>query len=254
VIGHSFYSAANRRRFAHYTWVPPDASGPLPVVILLHGVYDAGIGWWQDARAGEVAAALVASGQLPPFALVVPSDTGAEQGSGYCDWRDGTTFAETYVIGELLPWIAAELPGGGGLHVGGLSMGGYGSMLLALRNPGVFESASSTSGFFDPRRLFDFVPDASARMWGDDATREAHDVRALVADPRRSDGLRIALDCGTEDSLIGDNREFSALLKSLNVPHGYAESPGAHEWTYWSRRLEQHLRFHLGRGGDLAAS
>jgi S-formylglutathione hydrolase FrmB len=256
LAGHSLFSSANRRRLEHWTWMPPGAHRELPVMLLLHGVRDAGgFVWWEKGSADLTAARLVATGELPPFCLVMAGDTGAELGSGYCDWADGTTAAETYLMRELLPWIGAELPVSNARHIAGLSMGGYGALLLALRNPGVFRSASATSGFSDPRRLFDYVPDARRRMWGDDeALIEAHDLTALVADPRRRAGLDLAFDCGTDDPLLAANRAFHAHLDRLGVAHGYVERPGGHEWGYWSARLADHLRFHLAGGGDLAAT
>jgi putative tributyrin esterase len=256
LTGHTVFSAANRRRLPHWTWMPPGAHRDLPVVVLLHGVLDGGgYVWWEKGSADRTAARLVAAGEVPPFCLVMPGDTGAEQGSGYCDWADGTTAAETYAVRELLPWIASELPVSGQRHVAGLSMGGYGALMLSLRNPGTFRSASSMSGFFDPRRLCKWVTGATRRLWGDDdANIAAHDLRALVTDPDRRAGLRIAFDCGTEDELIDANRGMHAQLDGLGVAHGYVEKPGNHDWPYWSGRLAEHLRFHLAGTGDLATA
>lgn len=248
LIGETVWSDSNQRRFELWAWVP-EGEGPFPLLVLLHGVYDAGgFVWWTKGQAVSTL-----DGLDVPVVVLMAGDTGAAQGSGYCDWVDGTTRAETYIVDELLPWAAANLPVSpfGPRHIAGLSMGGYGALLLALRHPGLFESASSTSGFFDPVRMFDFIPEASARMWGDAVGRTAHDVRALIADPARRNGLRLALDCGTADPLIEDNRALHADLDELGVKHGYAEHPGGHEWEYWAAHLADHVRFHLDLGGPL---
>ncbi|MHB8718027.1 MAG: alpha/beta hydrolase [Candidatus Dormibacteria bacterium] len=249
--GHVVFSAANRRRLAVVTWSPDHGGDELPVVVLLHGVGDLGVGWWNDARAPQQAEQLVASGELPPFHLVIPNDTGIEVTSGYCDWVDGSARAETWIVEELVAWVRQELSPHGSLHLGGLSMGGYGAFLLALRNPGIFESASSTSGAFDPFRMPLYVPGATQRMWSGTAGRDAHDVAVLVADPARWRGLRMAFDCGTDDELVDLNRGLHARMSEIEVPHVYVERPGGHTWPYWTGRLPHHLRFHLGRGGDL---
>jgi S-formylglutathione hydrolase FrmB len=256
LVGHTIFSPSNRRRLEHWVWTPPGEHRDLPVVLLLHGVCDAGgFVWWQNARVHELSDALVAAGELPPFCLVMPTDTGVEQGTGWSDWRDGSCAAETYVMRELLPSLAETYPVRlDALHIGGLSMGGYGALLLALRHPGRFASASATSGFFHPRRLFTFVPDASHRIWGDAAREAEHDVTTLVLDPQRRQTLRIAFDCGTEDHLIDYNRDFTRLLRDHDIAHTYVEHPGAHTWDYWTRRVEHHLRFHLDRGGDLSTT
>jgi S-formylglutathione hydrolase FrmB len=243
-----FFSESNRRRFAVWTWTPP-GDGPFPLLLLLHGVYDSGgQGWWLRARAHEAVERL---GLERPPVLVMPTDTGAELGSGYCDWADGTTLAETFLIRELLPWAAAALPVTDERWVTGLSMGGYGAFTLALRNPGTFSSASATSGFFVPGRLFRYVPDATARMWGDDGGMRAHDPSLLVDDPQRRSGLRLALDCGLDDELLEQSRAMHDRLVTHGVEHGYAEHPGAHDWDYWGAHVGDHIAFHAGVPGPL---
>lgn len=244
-LRHSLFSESNRRRLPVWTWVPPGV-GPFPLLVLLHGVYDAdGSGWWRLGRAHEAAAAAA----RPPV-VVMPSDTGAELGTGWCDWADGTTYAETHLLREVLPWARQELPVSDELWLTGLSMGGYGAVTLALRNPGTFNSVTSTSGFLDPLRLFQFVPNALERMWGGDGS--THDPRALLRRDRA--GLPpLAFDCGTEDQLIDQNRDTHALLTELGVPHGYAEHTGAHDWDYWRVHLPDHLAFHAGGTGPLTS-
>ena len=243
-----FFSASNRRRFAVWTWTPP-GDGPFPLLLLLHGVYDSGgQGWWMRARAPEAVTAL---GLERPPVLVMPTDTGAEQGSGYCDWADGTTHAETFLMRELLPWAPSALPVSDERWVTGLSMGGYGAFLLALRNPGTFSSVSGTSPMFDPSRLFRYVPDATARMWGDDEGMRAHDPRLLIADPARRAGARFALDCGLDDELLDQARAMDAQLTQIGEGHGYAEHAGAHDWDYWRDHVGDHIAFHAGVPGPL---
>ena len=239
--GHTVFSEANRRRFEHWSWTPP-GDGPFPLLVLLHGVHEGGGScWWLKGRATETLDSLGL-----PIVVLMASDTGAEQGTGYCDWADGTTRAETHIIDELLPWAEWTLPvAGTSRHIAGLSMGGYGSLLLALRHPGLFDSAGSMSGFFDPARLFKFVPDATRRMWGDEAGMAAHDVRALAVAGAGDSSLRIALDCGAADELLDANREMHALLDQHGIKHAYAEHPGGHEWDYWAARLPDHVRFAL---------
>ena len=251
LVGETIFSTSNRRRLEHWTWVP-DGEGPFPLLVLLHGVYDAGgFVWWHQGLAVETLQRLIGAGEIPPVVVVMAGDTGAELGSGYCDWDDGTTRAETYLVDELLPWVGQHHPVGERRWITGLSMGGYGAYLIALRHPGMFESVSATSGFFDPQRLFDFVPEAAKRMWGDAENMAAHDVFALLGDPGRREGVRFGLDCGVDDPLIDENRRMRARLTGLGVAHGYAEHAGGHTWDYWAAHLEDHLRFHADAGGPL---
>lgn len=233
---YSLYSPSNRRRLPVWWSVPP-GTGPFPLLVLLHGVYDAdGSGWWRQGRAHEAAA------KAPrPCVVVMPSDTGAELGSGWCDWSDGTAAAETHLMEEVLPWAQAELPLTNEAWLTGLSMGGYGAVTLALRHPGRFTSVSSTSGFLNPARLFDFVPEAAQRMWGDDAA--SHDPRALLTKAGATPPP-LTLDCGQDDALLSEHRDACTLLRRLGVNFTSAEHPGGHDWDYWRARLPEHLSFH----------
>jgi putative tributyrin esterase len=250
---HDVVSAANRRRFAVWSW-RPTGPGPFPLLVLLHGVYDSGgHGWWLKARVHEQVAAMAASGELTePPVILMPTDTGAEFGSAYADWADGTTKAETFIADELLDWAASTFPVDPQRRwISGLSMGGYGALVLALRHPGMFASATSTSGFFTPDRLFNYGPDYRGRIFGTEQRILEHDVTRLIEDDSRRAGLRLAFDCGVDDVRITDNRDFHAQLDKLDINHGYAEHPGGHDWDYWTAHIADHVRFHAGLPGPL---
>lgn len=247
--GHSLYSPANDRRFEHWVWSPPGATD-LPVVLLLHGVNDAsGFLWWQRGRAQETATRLVRAGEVPPFLLVLGTDGGFGYGSAYLDWADGSARVETHIMGELLPWIDATFPTNGRRHLCGNSMGGYGAFTLALRHPDRFASVSALSAYFRPRtRLSRDSADREAAMYGDAAGRAAHDPHELVAGLPAGRRLPMAFDCGTDDVLLDESRQFHARLDALGVEHQYREFAGGHDWAYWGTRLAAHLRFHLAGG------
>jgi S-formylglutathione hydrolase FrmB len=77
--------------------------------------------------------------------------------SGYwSDWYNAGTFGppeyETYVIDQLIPLIDARYrtdPDRSQRAVSGISMGGYGSLMLASRHPDLFGQAASMSGALD---------------------------------------------------------------------------------------------------------
>jgi S-formylglutathione hydrolase FrmB len=53
----------------------------------------------------------------------------------------------------------------------------------------------------------------------------------------------LRFDCGTEDSLIEENRLLHRQLTELGVPHTYEEFPGNHDWPYWTEHVRQTLAF-----------
>ena len=59
---------------------------------------------------------------------------------------------------------------------------------------------------------------------------------------------RIRFDCGTEDELLGANRELHDQLTAAGIEHAYQEFRGGHTWEYWEMHLEDTLRFFAGSG------
>jgi enterochelin esterase-like enzyme len=55
---------------------------------------------------------------------------------------------------------------------------------------------------------------------------------------------RLGFDCGTEDDLLGDNRNLHTLLERRKLPHTYNEHPGAHTWDYWDLHVRTALKQH----------
>ena len=51
------------------------------------------------------------------------------------------------------------------------------------------------------------------------------------------------IDCGTEDVLIGVNRDLHQRLLEFKIPHTYIERPGAHTWLYWEEAIHYQLQF-----------
>jgi predicted esterase len=138
-----FYSRA-RRRSVGYTIAYPPGHGPgsvLPLVVTLHG-YGAN---HTDALAGlslSQALALHVDGRrLPPMAMVA-----ADGGGGYWHAHPGDD-PMGMVIGELIPMCQTR---GLGRHpeslgIMGISMGGYGALLMAEKYPQLFAAVAAIS-------------------------------------------------------------------------------------------------------------
>lgn len=166
---------------------------------------------------------------------------------------------ESYIVEELIPDVDRRfrtLAAREGRGVAGLSMGGYGSLKFGLKHPQLFAFAGSMSGalgaasWLPDERMLQFVRPSIARVYGpagepDNATRRANDIFRLAREltPERTGALPfLYLDCGTEDFLIGTNRDFAALLIEKKVPHEFRQLPGGHTWPYWDRQVQEVLR------------
>jgi S-formylglutathione hydrolase FrmB len=156
--------------------------------------------------------------------------------------------------------------------IGGLSMGGYGAISIALRHPDIFGAAASHSGVVSPMyagpRPFagqvryaanvDELKTVTAPYWsryllywGTDLDRWRAADPAHIAEQAKRRGQRLPalfLDCGREDGFVDQNRALHAELTRLGVAHQYAEWPGAHTWRYWSSHVGESLAWMANRG------
>jgi pimeloyl-ACP methyl ester carboxylesterase len=141
-VSGTFRSAA-RDRDVGYTLAWPPGHGPgavLPLVVMLHGFG----GNHTDSVAGMTPAqalALEVDGRpLPPMAMVT-----VDGGNGYWNAHPGDD-PMAMVVDELLP-LAGRSGLGAGAPVAamGISMGGYGALLLAERHPGLIRAVAAIS-------------------------------------------------------------------------------------------------------------
>lgn len=235
-------SAALGQRADVTLWLPPGAETQrdLPVAILLHGVYGSHWAWALKGDAHGTAARLIAEGALPPLALLMPSDGLWGDGSGYV--RHGVQDFERWIVDELPALARAVVPGcgeGSPLLVAGLSMGGFGALRMAGKHRRLFAAAAAHSTMTDVAQ-FDALLAESRGGWSNDPG-DASVLAVLAAPGGPLPPLRF--DCGRGDPFIAANRALHAALDAHGIAHQYAEHDGGHEWPYWSRHLEDTLRF-----------
>jgi len=128
----------------------------------------------------------------------------------------------------------------------GLSMGGYGALLLGLRHPDLFGACASVSG----STYFSHEP--SDRHAHDDVGRLAaalpddNDVFVLAERLAASEQpLAIRQSCGTEDFLWTTNLAWHEHLLRLGVAHDWVAHPGQHDDDTWDAQAPAAARFCL---------
>jgi len=177
--------------------------------------------------------------------------------SFYTDEREGLPF-ETHVVEEVVGFTERFFPVIAERRarcIGGLSMGGFGSMKLALKRPEMFCSVVSHSGLFDVRWLVHREErgrernDEAIRVFGPDPAGGPDDILKLAEEIDRAMLPAIRFDCGLDDGLLEENRKFHAHLEKLGIPHEYEEFPGAHNWAYWDEHIQEALKFHAAALG-----
>ena len=113
------------------------------------------------------------------------------------------------------------------------------------------------AGIYSRGVMFGLIDDDTIYLKADNETRKANDLYRIVREltPEQMKALPfLYLDCGTEDFLIGGNRNFSALLIEKKVPHEFRQLPGGHSWPYWDRQVREILRLAAERLAPPAAA
>lgn len=202
----------------------PERPGPHRVVYLLHGLSDDYTIWQRRTSIERYA-------DQRGLMIVMP-DGGR---SFYLNQPYGAYEAQLLGTVRFIDQTFHTVDAPGGRAIGGLSMGGYGSMKLALKYPELFGSVWSHSGVLNLR--------VSAKRYSALTVDADDDCFALAERPGRKPA--IAFDCGVDDTLLDDNRAFHAHLEQLGVPHIYREHPGGHTWDYWDTHIVEALDYHL---------
>lgn len=235
-------SAALGRRADLLLFVPPQVEGlhDVPLVTLLHGVYGSHWAWAFKGGAHLTAQRLVDGGAIGPLVLAMPSDGLWGDGSGYVA-HGGQDF-ERWIVDEVPAAVrqaCAACSDASPVCIAGLSMGGFGALRLAGRYPRRFAAAAGHSSITDASQLDPLLDETRAGWSAAPADTSVFEALRAAGAPRPP----LRFDCGRSDPFIDANRQLHADLQAAGIAHEYAEHDGGHGWDYWSRHLEDTLRF-----------
>jgi enterochelin esterase-like enzyme len=241
-------------------YLPPDyisSDRTYPVVYLLHGYTDDNTGWLQFGEINRYADKAIAEGAIPPMIIVMPNG----DSSFYINSYDGKENYEDFFIKEFMPSIEktyrikAEKKYRG---VAGLSMGGYGSLIYALKYPDLFSASAPLSAAVWSD---DAITSMSEEQWRntygqlfgrdlkgrDRLTKTWYNNSILkFVETKSADDLkrvRYWIDCGDEDGLSKGNCLLHIALMDKKVPHEFRVRDGVHNWTYWRTGITGALQF-----------
>lgn len=231
-------------------------------LILLHGLTGTDTDWLY----GGVAQMMAIQYNLAVFMPTTGNSFYLDRG------YEGGNFA-TY-IGEELPEFINKAFGfcesRENTIIGGLSMGGYGSIHTALAYPDRFSACVALSsalvikaaaanfgydvGEVDPKVIsheLDILPrEMTLDVFGDIASLVDSDKNPEVQYLKlKEEGKvipKLYLAVGTEDDLLEANRDFVRFLNKEGADYKYEEGPGKHDWFFWNEYLERGLKYVLG--------
>lgn len=248
---HKLQSKLMRREMPYRVIVPvgynnaANSSVRYPIIYLLHGLTGHFNNWTDRTKLAEYSA---------QYRVIIVTPEGD---NGW--YTDSMTAAndkyESYIVQELIPEVDKRfrtITVRKSRAIAGLSMGGYGALKFGLKYPEMFSLAGSFSGalgvtsFTEGSRDSAFVKSIN-EIFGTagSETRKANDLFGLVRGltPEKTKSLPfLYIDCGTEDFLFQNNRDFVSLLIEKKIPHEFRHLPGAHNWTYWDVQVQEFLR------------
>lgn len=204
-----------------------DGTKKYPVLYMLHGYGGNNNDWLQD-NTGSIWAG---GGTMPAYAREYAAQTGKELiivapdggNNFYCDGFNGGPKYMSFFFEEFIPYIEstyaikAEKKS---RAIGGLSMGGYGSLYYGSLHPEMF--------------CYVYACSAAVNVGGspDPAVLIAHSVSA----GKINELPGFTLEIGTEDTTVpvSSNDSFVNMLAGYGIPYEYITRPGAHDWPFWN--------------------
>lgn len=241
------------RKFAIY--LPPGyetSQRDYPVLYLLHGAGDNHTGWVQFGEVLHIADKAILEGSATAMIVVMPdADTGQR---GYFNSIKGDWQYEDFFFQELMPFVEKEYRIKKEKRyraIAGLSMGGGGSFVYALRHPELFSSACPLSAYCGPLSM-DEMNRYKLREGMNDVTDKEleayykqHSVLDMVVNmpDEQKKAVRWFIDCGDDDFLYEGNSLVHIAMHKNEIPHEYRVRNGGHTWTYWRDSLPVVLSF-----------
>lgn len=234
-------------RFAVYlpSGYEKDTSKKYPVFYLLHGYGDTETGWPKMGNMQIVTDELIRSGEAREMIVIMPN----------CNWANDKRIAwggyfnvgeykyETFFFEEFIPFIENEKfrTYGDKEHraVGGLSMGGGGSVAYCQKHPDKFSSCYNFSGWLhtdnQSGNVSRGVYENSCLNFMKNLTDE--DTKAKLRT------VKWFIDCGDDDPGLENNEELYTLMKRNKIPCEMRIRDGVHNWEYWHTGLRLCLPF-----------
>lgn len=225
-----------------------DKTKPFRSLYLLHGFFGCHTDWLNGTRIENLAA-------QHNIAVFCPSC----ENSFYLDDMVTNTLYEKYVTEELIDFTRKMFPISKerkDTTIGGLSMGGYGSLRNGLKHSDVFGNiiALSSGILMDrlakgeeqknnpimPESYYNHVFGDATKIIGSDIDPKALASRVFA---EKKDVPNIYMACGTEDVASPMNKDFSAYLDQIGMKHVFLEGPGIHDWNYWDKYIENALNW-----------
>jgi len=233
-----------------------DAKRKYPVLYFLHGMNGSEL---EFERRGVAAAVERMRGESKVGEMIIVAPAG--ENSFYLNSKNGARY-EDAIIKDLIPHIEKTYRASGaqsGRAIQGLSMGGFGALLLAFKHPEMFSSVTAHSSALFAElpstqgsdRRAQFLSRLIGNMFGNPPDEEYFrannpiNIAESNAAAIKKAGLKIYFDVGDQDryGFQESNRVFAERLTKAAIAHEFHVFPGNHGWEYMISVAEHSYTF-----------
>jgi S-formylglutathione hydrolase FrmB len=238
MIDVTFHSAALNRDMPYRAIIPATiaANQKLPVLYLLHG----GGGGFRDWSNYSDVAGYAERGLI----LIMPEGNNSYYTNSAEKPQDRY---EDYIVRDLIADVERRFPAAGDrTHraIAGVSMGGFGAIMLALKHPDLFVFAGGLSSALDvPSRPFSIKRVGQYRQhasifgpWASQS-RRASDPFVLVRSIDPAQAPYLFFTCGDLEGLLPTTHRFAAIMQARHFSYEFHTVSGGHDWNQWNRNV-----------------
>ena len=265
IIEVNFISQCLMRTVTFNAIIPADKFGPqtaapskpFKTLYLLHGIFGNYTDWVNGTR-------IQAWAEANDLAVIMPS---GENRFYLDDEKSGEQYGE-FIGRELVEFTRRLFPLSDkreDTFIAGLSMGGYGALRNGLKYAETFGCVAGLSAALiyagladsdDSAPVFTFRRKYYEAIFGklDEIVGSDKDPKALFEKlcAERRPQPKLYMCCGTEDSLLGVNRDLRDALLARGADLTYEEGPGGHDWVFcdtYIRRILEWLPLEAAQAG-----
>ena len=232
-VSGTFYSRARHREVGYViAWPPGHRPGaPLPLIVVLHPSGADHLRALTGMSLPQALALRVGGGPLPPMAMAA-----ADGGPGYWNPHPGDD-PMAMVVHELIPRCQRLGLGRAPRRVAvmGISMGGYGALLLAERYPAVFAAVAAVSP-----AVWTSYPQARQANPGAFASAGAFAADDVITHAAALGRRPVRIASGHDDPFYPG---VQALARALPAGAVVAFGPGCHDASFFVAQEPPSLAF-----------
>jgi enterochelin esterase-like enzyme len=227
-----------------------------PVLYLLHGYSDNETAWVQFGEVNRTADKAIEEGLIPPMIIIMPD----AKVTWYVNSYDGSDRYEDMFFEEFIPQVEQQYRIRSQKEfraISGLSMGGNGSLLYAIRHPEVFGACAAFSAAVYTNAEMKYHLSEGNKTWfapiygslNKKGELPQHWMNYNILNTLKTKPLeqvkqvKFYIDCGDDDFLYKGNAALHVLMRDLKIKHEFRIREGAHNWTYWRTNIIHGLQF-----------